>query len=62
MGAAGAGSLLDEGVEAIGVAGAVELLLALDVVIEMLDGTFCCPLKVLLCLMLSKFCIFLVKL
>ena len=58
----GAGSVLAEGVEAMGVAGAVGLLLALDEVIEILDGTFDCLLKVQLWSMLSKFCEFLVKL
>ena len=57
----GAGSMLAEGVEAMGVAGAVELWLALDEVIEILDGTFDCLLKVQLWSM-SKFCEFLVKL
>ena len=48
VGAAGAGLLLAEGVEAMSVTEAVELPLALDVFTEMLDGTFCCLLKVLL--------------
>ena len=58
----GAGSILAEGVEAMGVAGVVGLLLALDEVIEILDGTFDCLLKVQLWSMLLKFCKFLVKL
>ena len=45
MGAVGAGSLLGEDVEAMGVAEAAGLLLALDEIIEFLDGTFECPLK-----------------
>ena len=45
VGAAGVGCTLYEGVVAMGVAGAVELPLALGEVIETLDGTFRCPLK-----------------
>ena len=52
VGAAGAGSTLGECVEAMGVAGAVGLPLALDEVIEFLDGTFDCLLKVQLWSML----------
>ena len=46
VGAAGAGSVLPEGVEAMGVAGVEGMLLVLDEVIEILDGTFHCLLKV----------------
>ena len=55
MGAVGAGSILGEDVEAMGVAEAAGLPLALDEVIEFLDGTFECLLKDQLWSMLSKF-------
>ena len=44
-GADGAGCILDEGVDAMGVAGTVEVPLALGEVIETLDSTFGCLLK-----------------
>ena len=46
MDAVGARSILAVGVEAMGVAGTEEILLALDEVIQILDGTFDCLLKV----------------
>ena len=55
MGAVGAKSVLGEGVEAIDVAEGAGLPLALDEVIEFLDGTFECPLKDRLWSMLWKF-------
>ena len=42
VGAVGAGSILDEDVETMGVAGTAGLPLVLDEVIELLDGTFNC--------------------
>ena len=45
VGAAGAVAVLVEGVEVVGVAEVVGLLLALDEVLEILDGTFGCLLK-----------------
>ena len=63
VGAVGAESILDEGVEAMGVTGTDGILLALDEVVEILDGTFGCLLKTqLVLLMLSKNCEFLEKL
>ena len=44
--AVGAGSALEEGVGAMGVAGTAGLLLACKEVLEKLDGTFRCLLKV----------------
>ena len=41
----GAESILNEGVEAMGVAETGGIPLALDEVVEILDGTFDCPLK-----------------
>ena len=58
--AVGAESILDEGVEAMGVAGTDGISLALDEVVEILDGTFDCLLKAQS--VLSKSCEFLVKL
>ena len=52
----GAVAVLVEGVEVVGVVEVVGLPLALDKVLEILDGTFRCPLKEhQLVLMLSKF-------
>ena len=48
VGAGVAGCVLGEGVEATSVAGTVEIPLALDEVVETLDGTFDSPLKALL--------------
>ena len=61
VGAMGPGSVL-EGVLAMGVAGTSVLLLASGGVVENLDGTFRCPLKVQSWSMLSRFCLSLVKL
>ena len=58
----GAESMLAEDIEAMGMAGADELPLALDEVIEILDGTLDYLLKVQLWSMLLKFCKFLVNL
>ena len=42
----GAEHVVTVGARAMGAVGVVELLLALDVVLELLDGRFCeCPLK-----------------
>ena len=48
VGAVGAGSVLDEVVEAMDVAGTAGLLLPLDEVIEFSNGTLRCPLKELI--------------
>ena len=46
VGAVGTESVVTVGAGAIGATGVVELPLALDVVLELLDGRFCeCPLK-----------------
>ena len=60
VGAMGAESILEEGVEAMGVAGIGGMSLVLEEVVEILDGTFDCPLKAQLVLL--KSCEFLAKL
>ena len=45
VGDVGASAVLVKGVEIVGVAEVVGLLLALDEVLAILDGTFGCPLK-----------------
>ena len=49
----GVESILDEGVEAMGVVGTDGILLALDEGVEILDGTFDCLLKAQLVLLKS---------
>ena len=56
VGAEGAVAVLVEGAEVVDVLEVVGLPLALDEILEILDGTFWCPLKApWLVLMLSKF-------
>ena len=45
MGAVGVNTVLVEGVEAVGLVELVRLQLALHEILEILDGTFRCPLK-----------------
>ena len=59
---AGAGAVLVEGVGAMGVAGTVDCQDAGVEVLEKLDGTFGCLLKVFSRSMLSKFVVCLVRL